>query len=94
MGLGKLLLWVGHGHLAEPAHVFDRDDHFDVHLLLDAGVDDCDRTRRTGAARCAVGVAAQETSDLLERPLGGAETDPLHWLLSDLVEPFQRESHV
>ena len=71
---------------AERRHVLDRDDHFDLELLADAGVDD---PHRPLDARLAV--AAEELGHLLERALGGRQPDPLRRSLGDLLEPLERE---
>ena len=75
--------------LTHLAHVFHRDDDFDLELLADAGVDDGDRPRATGLA-----VAAEEAGDLLERALGGGQADALRRGGGDLLEPFQRHHQV
>ena len=54
------------GGRAELAEVLDRDDDLEVELLARAGVDELDRA-----------AAGDEPTDLLERPLGGREPDPL-----------------
>ena len=51
---------------AELAHVLDRDDDLEVELLARARVDELDRP-----------AAGDEPADLLERPLGRREADPL-----------------
>ena len=56
----------------ELAHVFDRDDDFEVELLRDAGVDELHWT-----------AAADEATDLFERPLRRGEPDALQRPVTD-----------
>ena len=58
---------------AELAHVLERDDDLEVELLADPGVDELDLPPR----------ARDEPPDLLERPLGRREPDPLERLLDE-----------
>ncbi len=72
------------GRAAQLAHVLDGDDHLEVELLGRAGVDDLD-----------VAVApAEEAGDLLQRPLGRREADPLHVAAGQVLEPLERERQV
>ncbi len=75
-------------HLTERAHVLDGNDDLDVERLADARVDD---RHRPGPA---VDAAAEEAGDLVERTLGRRETDPLEWLVGDLLEPLERQREV
>ena len=72
----------------QPTHVLNRDDDLDVQLLGDAGVDDGDRPSP------ALGVTPKESGDLLERPLGGRQPDPLRWFVGQTLKPFQGDRHV
>jgi len=67
----------------ELAHVVDRDDHLEVERLAGAGVD-----HRHGAGSL-VGPAPEEARDLVERPLGGGEPDPLRRHPRPLGEPLE-----
>ncbi len=69
-------------------HVVDGDDDLDIERLARAGVDDCDRTR------LALRIAAQESGDLVERPLRGRERNALRRRVGQCVEPFEREHQV
>ncbi len=55
--------------LAGRGHVLDRDDDLELERLAGAGIDDRHLATRPDAA--------EEPGDRLERPLGGAEPDPL-----------------
>ena len=55
--------------LAEPRHVLDRDDDLELERLARAGIDDADLA--------ALADATEVPRDGLERPLRGAEADPL-----------------
>ena len=76
-------------HLAEVAHVLDRDDDLDLERLADAGVDDRDRAGPPGRL-----VAAEEAGDLLERALRGRQPDALRWPLAQRLEPLERQHEV
>ena len=69
--------------LGRLAHVVERHDHLEVELLAGAGVDELDRA-----------VAGDEAADLLDRALGRGEADPLHRLVEQRVEAFEREREV
>jgi hypothetical protein len=68
---------------AAGAHVGHRDDDLQVERLSVAGVDDLDRA-----------VAAEEAGDLVERPLGRREPDPLRVAAGQVREPLEREREV
>ena len=68
---------------AELAQILDRDHDLEVELLADARVDQLD-----------LAVAGDEAADLLERPLGRGEADPLERLLDEALEPFERQRQV
>ena len=70
-GLGDL------DDLAECPHVVDRHHHLEIELLGDAGVDDPNRSRSTGAPTGRNGEPTQVLGHHLERSLGGGQADPL-----------------
>ena len=68
------------GGRAELTEILDRDDHLQVELLARPGVDQLDRAP-----------TRDEPPDLLERPLGRREPDPLDPVLDEPLEPLDRE---
>ena len=79
------------GRLPEAGHVFDR--HLDAKLegLLTAGVEHAHRSRH------AVVESAEESRDLVERPLRRGKADPLQLLratAAQLLEPLERQRQV
>ena len=73
-------LAVGGRGAAQLTHVGDGNDDLQVERLSMAGIDDLDRA-----------VAAQEAGDLVERPLGRREPDPLRVAAGQVGQPLQRE---
>ncbi len=72
--------------LPDVAHLLDRDDDVDLHLLADPRIDDGDR------APGAIGaVTTEEVGDLFQRALGCRETDPLRRADRDGLQPFERQ---
>ena len=71
------------GHAVGLAQVLDRHDDPQVELLAHAGVDDGHRA-----------VAADQPGDLVERPLGGRQGDPLGVALALLGQPLERQHQV
>ena len=69
--------------LAGLAHVLQRHDDAEVELLARARVHELDRP-----------AARDEAADLLERPLGGREADPLHGLADQSLQPLEAERQV
>jgi hypothetical protein len=76
-------------HLAQRAHVVDRDDDLDVERLAHARVDD-----RDGSRLAVVAAATQEAGDLVERALRRGQANALRRLIADGFEPFEREGQV
>ena len=76
-------LAVGRRGATQLAHVGHRHDHLEIERLAVAGVDDLDGP-----------VAAQEPGDLVERPLGRREPDPLRVAAGQVREPLEREREV
>ena len=72
--------------LPNVAHLLDRHDDVDFHLLADACVDDVDLAPAIVGA-----VPAEEVGNLFERPLGGRQADALRWSDRDGLEPFERQ---
>ena len=82
--------------LAGRGHVLDRDHDLELERLARAGVDDRDVAAWTDAA--------EEPGDGLERPLGGAEPDPLRRAAAvvavtvrscdEMVEALERQGEV
>ena len=68
--------------LARCGHVLDRDDDLELERLAGAGVDDRHLATRPDAA--------EEPGDRLERPLGGAEPDPLRRTTAAPARPRPR----
>ena len=68
---------------AELAQIVDGNNHLQVELLRRPGVDELDRP-----------AARDETADLLERPLGRREADPLRRGRGQPFEPLEREREV
>ena len=60
-------------------------DHFDVHLLASANIDNCDGPGARGV------LSLEEARDLFERTLRGGEADPLHTMPGESFESLQRE---
>ncbi len=65
------------------AHVLERHDDLQVELLRAAGVDELDRP-----------AAGHELPDLLERPLGRREPDPLERVAREALEPLDAQRQV
>ena len=65
------------------AHILERDDDPEIELLARARVDELDRAP-----------SRDEPPDLLERPLGGRETDALHRAADEALEPLQAQREV
>ena len=80
-GRGALPADGGIGHVVgvRLAHALHRHVDLQVERLADAGVD-----HRALAAR-----AHQEAPDLLERPLGGRQPDPLERPAGQVLEPLE-----
>ena len=70
--------------LPDVAHLLDRHDDVDFHLLADPGVDDVDLAPATIGT-----VPAEEVGDLFERALRGRQADPLRPPDRDGLEPFE-----
>ena len=71
------------GRALQLAHVLDGHDDLEVELLGATGVDDLDRP-----------AAGDEARDLLERSLGGGQTDALDRLAQETLEPLEAQSEV
>ncbi len=72
-------------------HVADRDDHFEVELLVARGVDDLHRPGSPGSV--VDGPAADEAGDVRQRALGGRQPDPLR-PIGQLLEALQGQGQV
>ena len=70
-------------HFAQRGHVGYGDDHLEVPLLGRRRLDDGDRS-----ATC------EEACDLIDRPHGGREADPLSRLVQQGIQPFQTQCQV
>ena len=75
--------------LPDVAHLLDRHDDIDLHLLAHAGVDDADRSAATVGA-----VPAEEVGDLFQRALRCRQADALRWAGRDGLEPLERQHQV
>ena len=73
----------GPGLLADRAHVLDRHDDRDLDRLGRGRLHHGDLAR-----------AAEEAGDLVDRPHGGRQADPLRRLRQQGVEPLQRDGEV
>ncbi len=68
------------GSRSQLPEILDRHDDLEIELLAGPGVDERDRA-----------AAGDETPDLLERPLGGGEPEPLNPPCGETLQPFHRE---
>ncbi len=75
--------------LPDVAHLLDRHDDVDLHLLAHAGVDDGDRL-----GDCRRPVPAEEVGHLLQRALRGRQADALRRAGRDRLQPLERQHQV